>query len=73
MWYLIVSIPGLCTLLPILLVINWRRFNGNVLANSETFRFGDILTWGRFDVHAEPEVRRCGEFDFIISEVNKKH
>ena len=30
-------------------VNNWRRLNGNVLTNSGMFRFGGILTWGRFD------------------------
>ena len=42
----------------------WRRFNGNVLTNA-----------GRIDlvaVKADPEVHRCGEFDFIISEFNMK-
>ena len=28
--------------LPILPVINWRSFNGEVLTNSGTFRFGDV-------------------------------
>ena len=63
--------------LSIVPVINWRRFNGNVLTNSETFRFGGILTLGLFDVHthrlkAEPGVRHCGEFDFMVSKFNKK-
>ena len=39
--------------LSILPVIIWRRFNGNVLINSGTFRFKGILTWGRFDVHTD--------------------
>ena len=61
---------------PILQIINWRRFNWNVLTDSGAFRFGGILTWGCFRrthrLKAEPEIRRCGEFDFIISEFNKK-
>ena len=49
---------------------------GNVLTNSGMLRFGGILTWGLLTythrLKAEPEVHRCGEFDFLISEFNKK-
>ena len=58
-------------------VLNWRRFNENVLTNSRTFSCGGILTWGRFRVHthrlkAEQDVRGFGEFDFIISKFNRR-
>ena len=42
------------------------------MTNSGTLRFGGILTWGPFLRTAESEVHRCGEFDIIISEFNKK-
>ena len=60
--------------LPIISIYNLRRFNWNVWDNSRTFRFGGggILTWGSFDIHAQIEVHPCGEFHFIISELNKK-
>ena len=49
---------------------------GTFLANSGTFRFGGILTCGRFGVHTQIEGRTgstplCG-VDLIISEFNKK-
>ena len=57
--------------LPISPVINWRRFD----------QFGDILilgilSLGRFEVHtqrlkAEPEVHRCGEFDFVMTRLSE--
>ena len=33
-------------------------------------QFGDVSNWGY--LKAEPEVNCCGEFDFVISEFNKK-
>ena len=46
----------------ILPVINWGRINGNVLTNSGTLRFGDVLT---YTDKADPEVHHCREFDFV--------